>query len=103
MDCTVRGVGRQLAEVEGLVHDSLPSEGCIAVYQDGHHLRGTGLRSQWVSQQSLVCKGEGKTWTITFMPAHQIRYQEKVEVFPLMQRQVLAWCRCPVITMRGFV
>lgn len=58
MDCTVRGVGRQLAEVEGLVHDSLPSEGCIAVYQDGHHLCGTGLRSQWVIQQSLVCNGD---------------------------------------------
>lgn len=57
----MRGVGRQLAEVEGLVHDSLPSEGCIAVYQDGHHLRGTGLQSQWVIQQPLVCKAEGKS------------------------------------------
>lgn len=43
VDGTMCGVGRQLAEVEGLVHDSLPSEGCVAVYQDGHHLGGRGL------------------------------------------------------------
>lgn len=42
VDRAMRGVGRQLAEVEGLVHDPLTGEGCIAVYQDRHHLGGTG-------------------------------------------------------------
>lgn len=49
VDCTMCGVGRQLAEVEGLVHNSLPSESCVTVYQDGHHLGGTGLQSQLVT------------------------------------------------------
>lgn len=51
VDGTMCGVGGQLAEVEGLVHDSLPSEGCVAVYQDGHYLGRGGLQSQSVNRQ----------------------------------------------------
>lgn len=38
VDCAVRGVGRQVRQVEGLVHDALARERSIAVQQDGHHL-----------------------------------------------------------------
>lgn len=62
VDGTMCGVGRQLAEVEGLVHDSLPSEGCVAVDQDGHHLGRTGLQGQSLIQQERG-GDRGKTWT----------------------------------------
>lgn len=51
VDRTMCGVRRQLTEVEGLVHDSLPSEGCVTVYQDGHYLGKPGLQSQLVVRQ----------------------------------------------------
>lgn len=38
VDCAVCGVGGQVRQVEGLVHDPLACEGSIAVQQDGHHL-----------------------------------------------------------------
>uniref|UniRef100_A0A146YLN3 Uncharacterized protein n=1 Tax=Fundulus heteroclitus TaxID=8078 RepID=A0A146YLN3_FUNHE len=33
----VGGVGRQVGQVESLVHDALTREGCVSVHQDGHH------------------------------------------------------------------
>lgn len=61
VDCSMRGVGRQLAEVEGLVHDSLAGEGCVAVYEDGHHLgRGTASESAGRLSSHWLAKGGGK-------------------------------------------
>lgn len=34
----VRGVGRQVRQVEGFVDDTLTGESCVSVDQDGHHL-----------------------------------------------------------------
>lgn len=38
----VSGVGRQVGQVESLVHDSLTCERSVAVKEDGHHLRTVG-------------------------------------------------------------
>jgi hypothetical protein len=39
VDSAVGSVGWQVAEVEGLVHDTLASKGSIPVQEDGHHLQ----------------------------------------------------------------
>lgn len=39
VDGAVRGVGGQVTQVEGLVHDALASKCCITMQKDGHDLQ----------------------------------------------------------------
>lgn len=38
--CAIGGIGRQVAQMEGLIDDPLASEGRIPMDQDGHDLNG---------------------------------------------------------------
>lgn len=51
------GVGGQVAQVEGLVHNALPSKSGVSVQEDGHHL--VRHKATAVSRGSVRMAGRG--------------------------------------------